>query len=152
MKYHKILKALLILQLIFILCALVALQSCDSGPEGPDNTDALLLKLHGTWTTTNGMVLANGVNVTDAFAGLAITFNEDKSYTVVNSVSPIWPQNGFYTVDAGSSTPFDIRRDNDTMVNVILLTAHELQFTMSYTAPGGRVKGISGNYEFTLTR
>jgi hypothetical protein len=151
MKTIKMMKVLLVLQLLLILCAITMLQACDDQSESPNQTEQFLKQLQGTWTLTGGAVTADGIDITAAFPGFTITFYENKSYAVARSVAPLWPASGSYSINE-NGMEFNIIRDDNVLVAIKSLRDDELLFEMQYTSSEGRIKSLSGQYIFRMTR
>jgi hypothetical protein len=131
--------------------AIVTFCSCD-GNDGPTAQDLFLKKLGQTWKCTTGHVSVDGRDVTRSFSGMEITFTTDKTYTVANSVAPIWPAQGTFTLQPGDNGLFNILRDDGVLITVSELTDSSITFHLQHTSNGGRVKSISGAYEFLMKR
>src|SRR5687767_8045656 len=91
------------------LLSLVLFSACN-GSDDPTEEQLFLKKLDGHWTLATGSVSVDGRDVTNSFAGMEITFASDKTYTVLNPVSPIWSSNGTFTLERVSPELFNIRR------------------------------------------
>ena len=131
----------------------VLINSCKDD-EKPTKTPEQIQteKLTGTWVLetggTNPAVTIDGNNDVSAnWSGFTLTLG-NKTYQTSNSDSPeIWPANG--TWDYGTSVSKLVRNDDIEMtVSVSENTSLQLQF--SYSASGGRLAGLEGNWIFRM--
>ena len=128
------------------------INGCDSSDDQPSPDDQFLRELSGTWTLNAGQVTIDGLDVTEAFAGMSITFSTDKSYSTLHGIAPIWPANGSFVINKEADGSYSLLRDNEVYVKVSNLTSTSVRLTMQYSASAGRTKGTSGQYEFTMHR
>lgn len=136
--------------LLFI--GLVGLTGCrkksdDPGPTALDLRLEELMNGGSNWVVGSSGVTKDGLDVTDQFAGFKLTIG-NKTYSTVNGLSPVWEPTG--TWDFQGDNPDLIVRDGSTQVTVNLSTS---ALTLIFTAagvPGGRVKSVSGEYQFHL--
>ncbi|MCB0488238.1 MAG: hypothetical protein KDC99_07170 [Cyclobacteriaceae bacterium] len=122
-------------------------KSDDPGPTALDLRLEELMNDGTNWVLGSDGVTKDGLDVTDQFAGFKLTIG-NKTYSTVNGLSPVWEPTG--TWDFQSDNPDLIVRDGSTQVTVNLSTS---ALTLIFTAagvPGGRVKSVSGEYQFHL--
>jgi len=144
MKTYKI-----ILSLVLI-AGITLFSACDD-PEDPSKEKQFLNKLSITWNLESATV--GGKDVTESFPGLSLSVSADKTYYVANPVSPIWAASGTFTLEKVSGSDlFNIVRDDGTIITVTELTENTLKYKFPYTAPDGRVNGVSGEYEFVMIK
>lgn len=143
-------KIKLIFSLVAIAMAVAGMLSCESEKDGEPDAQAELLKsLAGTWTVHS--VLKDNVDVTDAFAGMAITFSADKKFTVTAPVSPIWPASGTFTL-AKTSSWFEILREDGVDITISNLQPNVLILSFDYVASNARQQSVSGEFIFSLKK
>jgi len=139
--------------LIFILTlGSIAFSSCGGGHDEPTDEDIFLGKLAQTWSVTGGQVTVDGLDVTEDFEGMTITFGADKHYTTVHGVPPIWPAAGTFTIKAFGNNMYDITRDDGTQISILALSDKSITLTLQYTYSGARSSEVSGKYQFVMTR
>lgn len=143
-------KLLTILTVVLIGVLLVLLQSCKHDDAAPDDLDVFTKKFSQTWQTHR--VAVDDIDVTSSFPGMTITFRNDLSYSVANPVAPIWPSAGKFEVTQVSDDQYNIKRSDGVVIEVISLTESGVILELLYTPPTGRVAGVSGKYQFEMTR
>jgi hypothetical protein len=144
-------RLLTILTVVLIGVLLVLLQSCkEKKDEAPDEGEIFLGRLSTTWKT--GRVTTDGVDVTGAFKNMTITFGVDKSYSVTNAVSPIWPANGSFELVALNDNQFNIKRNDGMTIEVTSLADSKMVLELFYTSNTGRASGVTGHYKFEMNR
>jgi hypothetical protein len=134
---------------IFWLAGLVAMftiSSCKK-EEVASEEKIFLNKLSHTWHVT--MVELDGQVVTGAFGGLAITFNKSGTITVANAVPPIWNADGVFELEKIGSV-FILHRNDGVEITVVELEGGVLIMEFVFTASGGRLNSVSGQYRFRL--
>jgi hypothetical protein len=135
-----------------MLVFLLPLQGChDSNDPTPE--EKYLTRLSTSWIIDD--VTVDDREVTGAFAGMELTVNTKKKFTVKNPVPPIWPADGSFTLlPVSGSSAYSLVRADGIDVTVIDLTETNLTLQLQYVAPdtGGRVKSISGIYEFHFVK
>lgn len=140
-----------------ILCAaillfLLPLQSCHDDSD-PTPEEKYLARLSASWIIDE--VTVDDRMVTGAFAGMELTVNNQKKFSVKNPVPPIWPSNGAFTLRLLSgSSEYSILRADGVEVTVVELTETNLTLQLQYVAPDtdGRIKSVSGIYEFHFVK
>lgn len=132
------------------LLSLLGFAGCSDDPT-PSEEKQLLEQLEGEWKFTTGKVTVNGVDVTGAFPGMAITFHQDMTYLVEHPVSPIWQASGSFVIEKKDNR-FVLVRDDDREVSVEAISATQLVLSLQYMLPGGRSKGVGGQYRFEMNR
>lgn len=140
-------KLITILTVVLIGALLVLLQSCKKDDVTPGEEDVFKGKISKTWKVKK--VTVDGVDVTNSFNNLTVTFRADGSYVVTNSVAPIWPANGTFKI-VKSGDEFNIQRNNGLTVDVTSLTDSGMILELLYTASAGRVKEVTGRYKFEM--
>lgn len=139
-----------------ILCAsslffLLLLQGCHDD-NGPTKEDEYLTQLSATWIIDE--VTVDDRNVSGAFDGMELTVTTKKKFSVKNPVPPIWPADGSFTLKQLSGSEYSMLRSDGIEVTITSLTPTDLTLQLQFTATdtGGRVKSVSGIYEFHFTR
>lgn len=134
---------------VFALLIIALITSCDD--EKPSPEKQYLKKLVFTWNLQQATT--NGIDVTPAFSGLALTVKGNKTFTVASAVDPIWPASGTFTLrQVSGSQDYDIVRNDGVEIHVSELSASQLKLQMQYQPPHGRVSSVGGQYEFVFTR
>lgn len=145
MKTYKIILSLV------LMAGITLFSACGGDPEEPSKEKQFLNKLSITWNLESATV--GGKDVTESFPGLSLSVSADKTYSVTNPVSPIWTASGIFTLEeVPNSDLFNIIRDDGTIITVTELTETTLKYKFPYTAPHGRIKGVSGEYEFVMIK
>lgn len=135
---------------LFSMVVLVTSCKKDKDPK-PSEQDLFIEKLSANWTVSE--VTIDEVEVTNAFENLSLSFTKEKTYTTTNSVAPIWPASGTFTVASGSAVnAFMLLRNDDVLISVLSVSATRLQLEFTITAPTSRTKQVSGRYEFTFVK
>jgi hypothetical protein len=143
MKIYKILLSLV------LIAGIPFFSACD--PEDPSKEKQFLNKLSITWNMKSATL--GWKDVTKSFHGLSLSINADQTYSATNPVPPIWTASGVFTLEeVPNSDLFNIIRDDGTIITVTELTETTLKYKFPYVAPGGRIKGISGEYEFVMIK
>ena len=133
--------------------ALIYLSGCkdDSSEAAPSETDQQLTTLmnNGTnWILSSSGVKKDGYDVTDQFTGFTLNIG-NKTYATTNGLSPVWPEMG--TWDFQDNNPGIITRDDGAIIIVSVSSGNlTLTFTADAVPTGGRVKSVSGEYQFNL--
>ncbi len=144
MKPYKVLLSL------FLVAGMLFIAACD-GSDGPSKEQKFIQQLSFSWKVDR--VMLGGKDVTRSFNSLNLVVNSDKTYSVTNPVSPIWPAEGTFELEEVSNSDlFNFLRDDGVVISVTELTSSTLKFTLPYVASGARTNGISGDYEFSMTR
>lgn len=116
----------------------------------PNKTDQVKSMLTGgKWTMQS--VTVDGVDKTDVYAGLTVTFTSS-GYTSTNG-APVWPASGtwFFQDDTGVL----IGRGDGTSIVIENITQTNLKLDLSWptnTLGSGRVSSVAGNHVFTFSR
>jgi hypothetical protein len=132
------------------LLSLLVLTRCNDDPS-PAEEKLLSEQLDGGWRLTTGKVTIDGVDVTGAFHDMTITFSKDMTYSVENPKSPIWPAYGSFVIEKRDGG-FMLVRDDDREVSVEAISATHLVLSLQHKMPGGRSKGVGGEYRFEMNR
>jgi hypothetical protein len=134
----------------FLVIVIVAIQiiSCGSDPAKESEEIVFLNKLSNAWQVN--AVDIDGEDATGAFDGLAITFTDTKTLTVINPVDPIWPATGSFTLVKSGDT-FSIDRNDGVIITILELTETSLIMSLNYSA-GSRVSSVSGEYTFEMNQ
>lgn len=138
--------------MITLAFAALILSACGNDPKEPTEEELFQDKLNHTWTLTTGQVTADGVDVTEAFASMTVTFTSDKHYTTAHGVAPIWPAAGTFKLEKSSNNLYDILRDDGMQIQVLALTDKSITLSLQYAYTGGRSGRVSGNYRFIMNR
>lgn len=134
--------------LVAILLNLFFLAGCRNDDSPQLETDRIReLLTSGTWTVES--VSIDGVDKTDMYAGLAVTFT-NSGFTVTNG-GMVWPGSGAWTF--ADDTGKRLLRSDDIMMDVREINESRLvlAFTWNSTTFGpGRVSSLSGEHVFTF--
>lgn len=140
---------------LIALIAIVAFSfSCGGDTVDPVNPSATELQLkslmndNASWSVGGGSVVKDGYNVTNQFDGFTIAIGEF-TFTTQNGLETAWPSTG--TWEFINDNPNKILRSDGVEIEVNIIN-NDLILTFNVTGiSGGRVKGIDGNYTFTLS-
>jgi hypothetical protein len=144
-------RLLTILTVVLIGILLVLLQSCkEKKDDAPNESEIFIGRLSAAWKTSR--VTTDGVDVTGAFKNMTITFSADKTYSVTNAVSPIWPANGSFELIQVNENQFNIKRSDGMTIDVTSLSDSKMVLELFYTSNAGRASGVTGHYKFELNR
>lgn len=137
------------LPLLYVATVLVMLVACKGNEPTPLSEEEQKVKLLSReWKLSSATV--DGRNVTDQFAGLEITIQETKSFSVKNAVPPIWISAGNFQVEKSGSN-YLVKRSDGINMTIQTLTETTAVLSMNYVAPSGsRTTGISGAFTFTF--
>ena len=109
----------------------------------------MILSLEGTWVLqagSNAVTIDITNDVTPNWTGFTLTLG-NKSYSSSNSPEVlIWPASG--TWDFGANVSTLVR--NDGVEITVSVTDTSLQMQFDYSASGGRLNGIEGNWVFKM--
>lgn len=133
---------------LVILITTLIFSSCGSKDPSPKETNIKLLT-NGTWTINS--VKVSGVDKTNLFTGMTITFTET-DYTAVNG-GPIWGSSQSWSFIDNSAKSFSI--SSGVEVDIIELTGTSLIIELTWdktTLDGGRTKSVEGRHEFIFTK
>jgi hypothetical protein len=136
---------------LLVLMLIAGCTSSHSDPQPSTPEDLFLSKLRGTWTLTTGEVTVDGLDVTNAFTSMEVTFSSDSKFSVKNAVVPIWPSNGTFALKANGQS-FDIVRSDDIILTVQTIDSGKLTISFNYDSSAGRKKAVSGKYVFEFKR
>lgn len=129
----------------------VVLSSCKKDEPKPKTDEELQLeKLAGTWAlpspSPSNSVTVAGNDVTADWATFQVTFT-DGSYSTSSSAAPeVWPASGTWTFATGDVNTLQRNDGVDISINV---TETSLTMSFTYTAPGGRIDGVEGDWVFS---
>lgn len=98
------------------------------------------------WSLTSGSVIKDGYDVSSQFSGFTLKV-DDFTYITTNSIDSAWPSSG--TWEFSNNNPNKIIRDDGVLMDLTLIN-NELTLTFNVSGLTGRVKGIDGEYTFTL--
>ncbi len=144
------------LNLVLVTLLAVALLNGCKKKEEPTKSDEeiQLEKLSKTWALGTGSdaVTYEGTPVATDWAGFTLTLG-NKTYSSANAFSPdIWPASGSWDFGKntdGSTNVNVMVRDDGTEISIqVTDTSLKLQFT--YSATGGRLTGIEGDWVFDM--
>jgi hypothetical protein len=126
--------------------------SCDSSEGQPGPQDVYLQNLSSSWKAES--VKVDDIVISDAFANMVLIFNTEMTYSVTNSVDPIWPSSGTFTLVEGTSGLFNIKRSDEVLVTVKELSETRLVMSFPYMSSidGGPSKSVSGQFEFVMRK
>jgi hypothetical protein len=130
---------------VFILClSFVFLMSC--GEDDSDPKTVATDELSKTWQV--GTVKLDGIIVTvPSYENFSITFSNSGTYTTQNG-DPIFSGSGTWSFDGDNFNAIVL---SGVLVNVAInATSLSMTFTAQDAPLTGRVKGLSGAYEFDL--
>lgn len=134
---------------LFVMVTVVTGCKKDKDPQ-PSEQDLFLEQLSTNWKVSEARV--DEVDVTDAFENLTLSFTKEKTYSTTNSVAPIWPASGTFTVGGATANAFTLQRSDGVVIKVISISATRLELEFNYSAPTNRTKQVSGRYEFVFIR
>ena len=98
-----------------------------------------------TWTIST--VTLDNQDVTALFAGLTLTFSDNK-YTTTNSQPPVWNEKGVFAL-AGFAPNFHLTREEGFDVKILETPVKLLMdFRYDRIMNGARTNSESGNYHF----
>lgn len=123
----------------------------DENPTIPE-VDEMLARIAHTWTLQE--VNKDDIDLTAAFPGMKLIIQDDRTFSMVNPVPPMWPAEGSFTLAELSNGRFQITRSDDVVIIVTSVSETTLVVELDYdaTTSGGRSKSVSGNYEFTFVK
>lgn len=134
---------------VYVVSLLAMFSSCDNEPEGQNKETIYLQRLNASWNTQS--VKVDGVVVTDAFKDMVVMLNADKTFTVVNPVSPIWPTSGSFTLEKNSSNDhYTLKRDDGINIMINDLSTSTIRYTLQYEVHDGRQSSVGGEYTFEM--
>jgi len=133
----------------FLIAIMAICIACGGDHNEPSEEDIFMSKLCQTWNTN--AVTVDGLDVTNDFAGMTITFDADNHYTTTHAVPPIWPASGTFTLQKSGSA-YEITRDDGTGITILELTDKSITFSFQYTHAGARINNVSGKYQFVMGR
>jgi hypothetical protein len=115
-----------------------------------DDPDPLAQRINDLTTTWKLKSVKNdNVDVTQQYNGFTLTIN-GQNYTTTNGGNP-WPDAGTYEIVVEDLST--IRRSDGTNITIDSITGDELILSFKFnTLAGGRTKGVTGNFTFSLTR
>ena len=122
--------------------------SCGSKDPSPKETNTKLLT-NGTWVINS--VKVSGVDKTNLFTGMTITFTET-DYTAVNG-GPIWGSSQSWSFIDNSAKSFSISSGVEVDIIELIDTSLIIELTWDKTTlDGGRTKSVEGRHEFIFTK
>jgi hypothetical protein len=135
---------------IAVTALLAALASACSESGEQSEKEIVLKKLTSkTWILNS--VTIDGVDKSNAFAGLTITFTAT-GLTVGNG-NVIWPQESTWSFTDDTASAF-IRSNDQVTVKILELTESMLKLELTWNTatfgPGGRPESVSGKYVFVF--
>lgn len=136
--------------LIYSCALLLIVGACSKDEAGPTAEEKFLADLEGTWQIND--VTLDNEDVSDEFDGLAVSFTEEQTFTVTNSVGNIWPASGLFELQETTGDLFDLIRDDEVVMTVDELTDNSLVISFEFDSAPGRLKGLAGEYTFTFTK
>lgn len=134
---------------LFMMVTFVTSCKKDKDPK-PNEQDVFLEQLSTNWKVSEARV--DEVDVTDAFENLTLSFTKEKTYSATNSVAPIWPASGTFTVDGATANAFTLQRSDGVVVKVISISTTRLELEFNCSAPTNRTKQVTGRYEFVFIK
>lgn len=138
------------------LLIVVTFMSCGSDDANEQSQEEInAIKLSGSWKMGSGSsVTREGVDITEEYSNLLIRFTTSNQYTVQGD-----PNNVFFPSGTWKFVEGDIARIllNSSDVPINLSYQDDDHLTLTFTVVGdqplgGRVNGISGQYQFALSR
>ncbi len=140
-----------------LLGGMVYFTSCKKPTDPPKSDEQIRTEeLSGTWVLQSGAnaVTLDGNDRSADWAGFTLTLG-DKSYTTSSSASPeVWPASGTWEFGKNADNSVNVnvlvRNDGIEIQNAVTETSLTLQFT--YTAPGGRLTGLEGDWVFKMVK
>jgi len=135
-----------------ILFCLVTFIGCKKSPPPPKTAgEQALENIAVTWGL--GTVTRETLPVNAEFQGFVLVMDGSKTFSTTNGMDIFpagtqWDFNGEVTNATG---PFQITAGGVDM-EVTSLTSTNLILTFSYTAPGGRIANLDGEYVFSLVK
>jgi hypothetical protein len=115
--------------------------------DDPDPRAQRINDLTTTWKLKS--VKNDNVDVTQQYTGFTLTIN-GQNYITTNGGNP-WPDAGTYEIMLEDLSI--IRRSDGTNITIDSITGDELILSFKFnTLAGGRTKGVTGNFTFSLTR
>ena len=130
----------------FIIVSLLSIYSCDG-----DKPDPLVVRkalvTSSTWNVTT--VSQSGVDITSAFTGATVTFQDNSNYstTIDQTFNDIWPASG-----AWSLPNVDLLVVNGIDMTISSVTESSMSLTFISPNPVVRANGIDGDYVMVFTR
>ena len=107
-----------------------------------------LINNNVSWAVSGGSVVKDGYNVSSQFEGFSLSFGEF-TYSTQNGLATAWPSAGIW--EFVNDNPNKIIRNDGVEIDVSLIN-NDLVLSFNVTGvTGGRIKGIDGNYIFTLS-
>lgn len=135
---------------LFAIVLLITGCKKDNDPK-PSEEELLVEQLSTNWVVSEARV--DEVDVKDAVENLTLSLTKEKAYSTTNSVAPIWPASGTFTVVAGSAVgAFMLQRNDGVLISILSVSATRLQLEFNYSAPTARTKQVSGNYKFAFAK
>jgi hypothetical protein len=133
----------------FALSATLTLTSCKNDDPGATETNLNRLTAH-QWNLTK--VTVDGVDKTSLFTGLALQWNKDNSFTVVNG-GVMWPSSGTWSFTDGTAQTLFVSLGNSADAEVTIETLNDTNLVISLhwdetTLGPGRVKSVEGDHIF----
>jgi len=127
----------------------VLLNSCKEDPAPAKTPEEIQIeKITGTWVlpTTANTVTIDGRDVSAEWATFILNIGSTKTYSSTNATDPlVWPASG--TWDFGANLTTMVRHDVGGDVDItITVTDTSLKLQFDYSASGGRIDGIEGNW------
>jgi hypothetical protein len=126
---------------------LTVLTNCNKGSD-PSPQEKKFKQLKGVWEL--GTVMNDNVDVTSQYSGFTLTISSDGSFTSTNGHNA-WPASGTLEFTDNGLNAW-LRSDDITItLEEATSTTLKLSFTQSGIS-GGRVSGVTGEFEFSLIR
>lgn len=128
----------------------LVLAACKDDDKDPTPEDIQTKKLTGTWSVGSaGSVMHDHVSL-DGWDDFTLTI-ANRTYTTISPNEVIWPSSGTWRLAQDDLNT--IERHDGVSINVnVSDTILILTFVINESSSGGRLKGISGEYKFTLLR
>jgi hypothetical protein len=143
MKYAKLFSFL-----IGILLCAISTCSCNEEKELSQKEIIKANLIDAIWKIKS--VYVDGVDYTNFYSGMTITFNET-SYSATNG-GVVWPASGTWQFNSSDGTKI-IRGDGlEITLSVTASQLDMLLFWPTTTYGGGRTKSITGNHVFTFSK
>ncbi len=140
---------------ILLISIVALLTNCGGTTDPTPGVDSLQATIDGLakkWTPSG--VTLDGVNVSDDWSGVSVTFTANKSFTVSGlsqENSLIWPSTGTYSFP-DENKPLKILRNDGIEITLKNLTSTSVDVSFAITGrTGGRGAGLSGNYSFSFS-
>ena len=147
------------LYFLALMAAVITFSHCGGGddpePDEPSAAEEQLNKLSGSWDLVS--VSQDGTEVTDDYTGFTLTMggslnsaedNVNGTYSSTNG-GQVFPASGSWAFAPANITS-QLILDNDLTVNYSF-SGNNLVLVYTFTAPGGRVQVLNGQYRWELS-